>query len=361
MSEWTIPANRAGSRTLGAGECLEITFQPGRRGQVSIVTSCVFGGGLLPGFGFKRRVDLFLPGTAEPAVSREDYGSEFATTLSHLVTLEQAAIEGDWIARVTNLDNRPAVFILQAAFPGTATARTTQIPVSIVREIVNKLLAPTKIRITRGRDACCIAFAPVLNLPPVFFDVPVLQRTINLMTVRLELNEFPNDINSSTTQFALINSSRISPSGMLRLTFAFDEEGREILGTFYVGLSEVRIAVELSLEVDDERLTYSFARATCHVQVEIAGLPDGLLNAIFHYQETLQRRIVEAVEHAFERDEVRDAISDGMMAIITPLLGGHEAIASVTVSSGQLVITSFAAPAAAELPDPYCVRGSEAS
>jgi hypothetical protein len=337
-----VAEQAANSGKLRPGQSLELKFVPGMAGEINVVALAIFGSEPIPGFGFARRVELFAPGDEAPTASTEDRAVQMPTILPHLLTQAQAALNGEWIARVTNIDKRSANFRLEVAFPRAVKVNTTEVPTNLMETIAHNLLVQTKLRIARGTDASFVQLPAVLSVEPTRFTIPDLDRTINLLMVRLRIVEFPNDISSSSTQFALVNSSEKSPSGALRLSLGFEEAGREMLGTFQADLNDVQVSIELPLDVEDHKLTYSLVRATCFLKADVTRLPDGILTAVFHYLETLERRVVEAVEETFDCADVRMAIANGLTAALAPLLGANNAIASVTIADGKLSIASFA-------------------
>lgn len=117
--------------------------------------------------------------------------------------------------------------------------------------------------------------------------------------------------------------------------------GLELVGSFDMQISDMRLDVELELAVVDNRLTYDEVRTAFDCKTDLAGLPDWLLNPIFHYREKIREAVAKGVLAAFEDENARTAIGNGLHSALQVMLGLGMQIAYARIADGKLILGVF--------------------
>jgi hypothetical protein len=229
------------------------------------------------------RLQLFRPGVTSPVLTRDFPGGSSYVTYS--VPAAQAGSPQNWTARLTNLATSISyTFELVVLYPGTTEILTA----SLSRDLFASL-ANFRVHIARGVNASYIEFDTPIG--PFIETFTVADATAFWGAVRM----YPVDINSASVELSFAAPNR------LHYLVSFEEQGREIGGTFAIQMANMRLAADLSLYVLGGKILVApevFPAFTFTSDVE--GLPDGVVGMAVDYEG----RIRTAVQNA-AREQLR--------------------------------------------------------
>lgn len=346
MSEF-LPQQQSKSRNLRHNQYLEIKFTVQNPGRISVLAFADWWREWDPESRAyltnptKRKVELFKPGANVPIITRTDEGRGQTTRISYEVPAREAGADKEWTARVTNLEGWTELFLLRVVYPGTIPIETFTVPSSLVEAFVDATIGQTKIRVTRGENASYVDFPEDLDIEDRYFTIEdfVWEIPGPFPAIR----EYPNDINSSDIAFSLENAAPGYSNGFMRLAVEFEEEGKEILGTWHGHLSNMKLLIELGLGVQDSKITYHNVDVSFLFDIDMLGVPDWIADALFGYKKKIQRTVQNTVRQIFQNEQTRRNLSNALMQEITPALGSNAKIVSVKIQNNMLKVRYYKA------------------
>jgi hypothetical protein len=296
---------------------LEVSFRPLNPGRIKLTSTALpggrprinpprLGGGGGEDTSANRRTELFRPGRATPVASKTEAPQAAASILEYDATPADLRAPGNWICRVTNLEDSPLTFNCMAEYPGQAVLKSLVIKLGtnmqpgfnqFLQDVVRKL--GIKIHLESGKfvfvyldgttketGQCVIDFAEdaknELGLKPVRFEIPWsgLARII--------------DVNSQLIEISLQGGTPKFPGGFVQLVVRFEEAGQEIQGKFGAHLKNIVLTLKLGLSVVEEKLALGKVELLFPVKVDPVGFNSNAAD-IFLDVDKIIRRVIECI------------------------------------------------------------------
>jgi hypothetical protein len=341
-----LPKTKAISAYLNPGGQLKLSFPVKKPGLIVVKAFAKWD--RFPLDPTKRKVEIFKPGSASPVAQKTDPGWNKVTFLTYAVSASAAGLAGDWVARVTNLENSREQFRLEVSYPSDIPVKTYSVPASVVSAFVNSTVGKIQIRVTDGTNASYVKFPPSLGVPQKTFTAPRFSKKINLPFVPdIKITERVNDIHSQSVSFSLQNATAAYANGSMRLGVKFEEAGKEIVGTFNGDMKKMDLTVNLGLETYNRMISYNTTNVgvSFPCEVDIAGIPDAIerwvLDPILGYTDKVRSGVVNAVKSVFAGASMRSAFSTAIMDKVGPFLGSNPKVVSVKVEAGVLKVKYY--------------------
>lgn len=228
---------------------------------------------------------------------------------------------------------------------GCCDIKSSTLPDSIVEDLVNSTIGQTRIHITRGVDASYIDYPENLDIPDEYFTIEDFEHTLyDLYITKSRIIQYPNDINSNNITFLLENATSKYIDGFIRLIIEFEESGTEILGTYSIEVRDMKLTIDLGLEVKDGRVSYyiNHVRVNFSFDMDIENIPGEILewyvDLIVDYEDRLKKAVENKVQSVFNKETTQRAFSDAITGQITRYLGSNPQIISVRIEENQLTI-----------------------
>ena len=332
---------------LRPNEYLEITFKIKNPGKI-VIKTCVRLEPTLPFISAYQKIELFKPGKAKPIVSKTEKVSGYLT-LKYNVSIAETNSDGNWVARVTSFEKEIEPFMMHLYFPGNFLLNKFVVPTSVIKKFIDSTIGLTKIRMTSGKNDSYILFPKNFGISNIFFTVPDFKHTINMRwpIPDIHLQEHTNNINSGKISFLLENASSEFPRGYIRFVVYFEEMGAEILGTFHCHLSDMRLTIDLGLEMQNHKISYNRNNVQLNFSYnfDILGIEDRIRNHIFdpisNYAQHIKKIVENIVYNIFRREEMHQAFSNSITELITRHLRDNPKILVANIKNNQLEIQYF--------------------
>ena len=268
-----------------------------------------------------RWLGLFKPGRSEAEIWATAPDIHSATTLEYHAGALDLHQSGQWTFRTTNL-LRGHTISSQVSFPTAVKFDDFSVTEPIIQASAKSQLANFRIHLTRGSDSYA-------EYP---YEEGVVRENFHLPDYKgnLGVREYLADMNSETPRLELT-------SGNLRITVNFEEEGKEILGTWHGDISDAVLAIDLPLYANNKgEIAYGEPQATFSFEAEIYGIPDWFVS-----WKSLRNKMEDRIERLFRKRAVRATISEMLTAPVRQELarpGKSLRIYEVKVMSRAMVV-----------------------
>jgi hypothetical protein len=259
-----------------------------------------------------RKFELFSPSSnVDPVVNRVDAPPEAKHSSVNYLAREGA--KQNWLVKVTNLSTEPATFYLAVTYPGTVPILYDEQHRSLVNQLIKDRL---RARLHISREGSVFELMIKKDdgsfADPILFEIPELlefKRTYGFITV----HEYPNDINAESMAISLENATPPFPFGQLRMEALFEENGKEILGTWHGNMYGIRLLFQLRLIFTTRMVTYDTRIPGVSFSVrdmDMIGFPDTWYQQyIFDYKTFMVTTVNEKLFYAFREPRIVDAIT----------------------------------------------------
>jgi hypothetical protein len=332
-----IPEHTSGGRELLPGQFFDLSVPVQSPGSITVIARARRRS-LSLSAPAHYRVELFPPGALQPVAFRDVQGAGLLTLLEYV---SQAA-GGPWTARVTNCNSHPLYITLEASYPGSAALHPRILPAHLLEALASRLLADTSVHLHHGTNACAVRFPAALGLRDFRFSVPaLLRRVAPPLLPELDVYQQLSSISSNSLRLRLLPGSVANPGGTLRMEIGFEEQDEELIGSFPVHFTRMKLLVELDLGVVESRVSYNNIRVSFDFDVDIQPLPLWMYNPMFDFHDRLQEAVSAGIRAAFSDIDTREALSNGFQQGLEPVLGADARVATVQLENGQVSLGLF--------------------